>query len=91
MSQFKAADRIECDKPIEQHIKETLLNTDELLKILSILIINISNCAVDKLKDDLEINRKRAMANQNELKRQFEEFDQQVRKAEQTQKIAKCV
>lgn len=91
LSQFKAADRIESDKPIEQHIKETLSNTGELLKILSTLIINIGNCAVDKLKDDLEINRKRAMANQNELKRQSEEFDQQVRKAEQTQKIAKCV
>lgn len=91
LSQFKAADRIESDKPIEQHIKETLSNTGELLKILSTLIINIGNCAVDKLKDDLEINRKRAMANQIELKRQSEEFDQQVRKAEQTQKIAKCV
>lgn len=91
LSQLKATDRIESDKPIEQHIKETLSNTGELLKILSTLIINIGNCAVDRLKDDLEINRKRAMANQNELKRQSEEFDQQVRKAEQTQKIAKCV
>lgn len=91
LSQFKAAERIESDKPIEQHIKETLSNTGELLKILSTLIINIGNCAVDKLKDDLEINRKRAMANQNELKRQSEEFEQQVRKAEQTQKIAKCI
>ncbi|WP_147392421.1 hypothetical protein [Arsenophonus endosymbiont of Aleurodicus floccissimus] len=55
LSQFKAADRIESDKPIEQHIKETLSNTGELLKILSTLIINIGNCAVDKLKDDLRL------------------------------------
>lgn len=82
---------IETNKPIEQHIEETYSNTANLLEILSTLIINIGNSAVDKLKDDLEINRKRAVANQMELKRKSEEYEEQVQKAEQAQKMAKCV
>ncbi|WGL98967.1 type III secretion system translocon subunit SctE [Arsenophonus sp. aPb] len=90
LREFKAND-IESNKPIEHHIEEALSNTAKLLEILTTLIITIGNSAVDKLKDDLEINRKRATANQNELKRKSEEYEQQVQKAEQTQKIAKCV
>lgn len=90
LREFKA-NEIESDKPIEQHIEEALSNTAKLLEILTTLIITIGNSTVDKLKDDLEINRKRATANQNELKRKAEEYEQQVQKAEETQKIAKCV
>ncbi|HGJ5877212.1 MAG TPA: type III secretion system translocon subunit SctE [Arsenophonus sp.] len=82
---------IETNKPIEKHIEETYSNTANLLEILSTLIVNIGNSAVDKLKDDLEINRKRAIANQMELKRKSKEYEEQVQKAEQAQKIAKCV
>lgn len=90
LREFKVYE-IESHKPIEHHIEEALSNTAKLLEILTTLIITIGNSAVDKLQDDLEINRKRATANQNELKRKSEEYEQQVQKAEETQKIAKCV
>lgn len=90
LREFKAYE-IESHKPIEHHIEEAMSNTAKLLEILTTLIITIGNSAVDKLQDDLEINRKRATANQNELKRKAEEYEEQVKKAEETQKIAKCV
>ncbi|MFS1539708.1 MAG: hypothetical protein ACL7BU_14650 [Candidatus Phlomobacter fragariae] len=67
------ANRIESNILIELHIEEIFSNIAKLLEILTTLIINISNSTVNKLKDDLEINRKRAMANQIELKRKSEE------------------
>ncbi|HGJ5899965.1 hypothetical protein, partial [Arsenophonus apicola] len=44
----------------EHHIEEAMSNTAKLLEILTTLIITIGNSAVDKLQDDLEINRERA-------------------------------
>lgn len=71
--------------------EKALSRTAVMIKLISEFILKMDEVASEKLKSDLEMNRIQTKARQAEMKRKSDEYEEQVRKAEETQKMADCI
>ncbi|EPF14991.1 Effector protein sipB [Cedecea davisae] len=71
--------------------EKALSRTAVMIMLISEFIKNMDEVASEKLKSDLEVNRIQTKARQAEMKRKSDEYIEQTRKAEDTQKMADCI
>lgn len=75
----------------EQHSEQALTRTAIMIQLITEFIMKMDDVSSDKLKNDLEINKMQTQARQAEMKRKSDEYEEQVRKAEEAQKTAGCI
>ncbi|CAM3854295.1 type III secretion system translocon subunit SctE [Serratia silvae] len=85
------ATKLGVQKSAVEHSESVLNATGIMIKMLAVLIKQMGESSVDKLKSDMAINNKRAAARQEEMLKKAAEYDEQVRKAEEAQKTAGCI
>lgn len=78
-------------KPAEQHSEQALTRTAIMIQLITEFIMKMDDISSEKLKNDLEINKMQTQARQAEMKRKSDEYEEQVRKAEEAQKTAGCI
>lgn len=71
--------------------EKALSRTAIMIMLITEFIKNMDEVASEKLKSDLEMNRIQTKARQAEMKRKSDEYMEQTRKAEDTQKMAECI
>ncbi|MBU4680530.1 type III secretion system translocon subunit SctE [Cedecea davisae] len=74
-----------------EHSEKALSRTAVMIMLITEFIKNMDEVASEKLKSDLEINRIQTKARQAEMKRKSDEYMEQTRKAEETQKMTECI
>lgn len=75
---------------VEQSEK-ALTRTAMMIMIITEFIMKMEEAASEKLQNDLELNKIQQLARQTEMKRKSDEYEQQVKKAEDAQKMAGCI
>lgn len=75
----------------EQHSEQALTRTAIMIQLITEFIMKMDDVSTEKLKNDLEINKMQTQARQAEMKRKSDEYEEQVRKAEEAQKTAGCI
>lgn len=70
---------------------KALSRTAIMIKLITEFIMKMDEVASEKLQSDLELNRIQTKARQAEMKRKSDEYEEQVRKAEEAQKMAGCI
>lgn len=75
----------------EQQSEQALTRTAIMIQLITEFIMKMDDIANEKLQNDLEINKIQTQARQAEMKRKSDEYEEQVRKAEEAQKTAGCI
>lgn len=75
----------------EQQSEQALTRTAIMIQLITEFIMKMDDIASEKLQNDLEINKIQTQARQAEMKRKSDEYEEQVRKAEEAQKTAGCI
>lgn len=78
-------------RTLSQQQQDTLTRTGAMVLILAEFITQMSENATEKLKNDMDTFRIQADARQKEMTRKSDEYKEQVRKAEEAQKMAGCI
>ncbi|CNF38068.1 type III secretion system translocon subunit SctE [Yersinia kristensenii] len=68
-----------------------LTKTATMILLITEFVMKMEEAASDKLLSDLELNRIQAKARQAEMQRKSDEYMEQMKKAEETQKMANCI
>lgn len=71
--------------------EQALTRTAIMIKLITEFIMKMDEMTSNKLQSDLEINRMQSEARQAEMKSKSDEYEEQVRKAEEAQKMAGCI
>lgn len=71
--------------------KSALNASGLMIQLLAMMIKQIGENAAGKLKSDMAVNQKRAVARQQEMQRKSDDYEEQVRKSEEAQKTAGCI
>lgn len=74
-----------------QHSEQALTRTAIMIQLITEFIMKMDDVSSEKLKNDLEINKMQTQARQAEMKRKSDEYEEQLRKAEEAQKTAGCI
>lgn len=71
--------------------EKALTKTAVMIMMITEFIMQMEEASTEKLKNDLELNRIQTKARQAEMQRKSDEYEEQVRKAEEAQKMASCI
>ncbi|MCW2483096.1 type III secretion system translocon subunit SctE, partial [Candidatus Symbiopectobacterium sp. NZEC135] len=71
--------------------EKALTKTAVMIMLITEFIMQMEEASAEKLKNDLELNRIQTKARQAEMQRKSDEYEEQVRKAEEAQKMASCI
>lgn len=71
--------------------ERALSKTAVMIMLITEFIMQMEEASAEKLKNDLELNRIQTKARQAEMQRKSDEYEEQVRKAEEAQKMASCI
>lgn len=71
--------------------EKALTRTAAMIMIITEFIMKMEEAASAKLQNDLELNKIQQQARQAEMKRKSDEYEQQLKKAEDAQKMAGCI
>ncbi|WP_440864928.1 type III secretion system translocon subunit SctE [Symbiopectobacterium purcellii] len=71
--------------------EKALTKTAVMIMLITEFIMKMEEASAEKLKNDLELNRIQTKARQAEMQRKSDKYEEQVRKAEEAQKMSSCV
>lgn len=75
----------------QSQAEQALNRTAMMILLISTFIEKMDESSAEKLKNDLKLNRAQLQARQNEMTKKSQEYEEQVRKAEDLQKTMGCI